>query len=147
MSDWSAVVCSSDRWKALGNTADVVVLGVPLSIALSLGAALLVNSRVAGWRGFFRTIYFAPVVTTLVAVALIWRYLFHAQYGLIDWGLGRVGIAPIDWLGDPAWAMPAIVIFAVWKNFGYNMIILLAGLQSIPDKLYEAARKIGRAHV
>src|SRR3546814_916277 len=127
-------------WKALGNTAEFVVLGVPLSIALSLGAALLVNSRVARWRGFFRTIYFAPVVTTLVAVALIWRYLFHAQYGLIDWGLGRVGIAPIDWLGDPAWAMPAIVIFAVWKNFGYNMIILLAGLQSIPDELYEAAR-------
>src|SRR3546814_1032583 len=64
-------------WKALGNTAEFVVLGVPLSIALSLGAALLVNSRVARWRGFLRTIYFAPVVTTLVAVALIWRYLFH----------------------------------------------------------------------
>ncbi|RIA43883.1 carbohydrate ABC transporter membrane protein 1 (CUT1 family) [Hephaestia caeni] len=127
-------------WKALGNTAEFVILGVPLSIALSLGAALLVNSRVARWRGVFRTIYFAPVVTTLVAVALIWRYLFQARYGLIDWALGRVGIAPIDWLGDPAWAMPAIVIFAVWKNFGYNMIILLAGLQTIPDELYEAAR-------
>ncbi|HVJ00283.1 MAG TPA: sugar ABC transporter permease [Sphingomonas sp.] len=127
-------------WKALGNTTEFVVLGVPLSIALSLGAALLVNARAARFRAFFRTVYFAPVVTTLVAVALIWRYLFHAQYGLIDWGLGLLGIAPIDWLGDPDWAMPAIVLFAVWKNFGYNMIILLAGLQTIPDELYEAAR-------
>ncbi|MCM8730470.1 carbohydrate ABC transporter permease [Hephaestia sp. GCM10023244] len=134
-------------WKALGNTAEFVILGVPLSIALSLGAALLVNSRTARWRGFFRTVYFAPVVTTLVAVALIWRYLFHAQYGLIDWLLGFVGIAPIDWLGDPAWAMPAIVIFAVWKNFGYNMIILLAGLQMIPDELYEVARIDGAGRI
>jgi multiple sugar transport system permease protein len=127
-------------WQALGNTAEFVILGVPLSIALSLAAALLINSKLARFRGFFRTIYFAPVVTTLVAVALIWRYLFQAQYGLINWGLGWIGIDPIDWLGDPDWAMPAIVIFAVWKNFGYNMIILLAGLQTIPDELYEAAR-------
>ena len=127
-------------WRALGNTFEFVILGVPLSIALSLAAALLINSRFARFRGFFRTVYFAPVVTTLVAVALIWRYLFQAQYGLINWGLGWIGISPIDWLGDPDWAMPAIVIFAVWKNFGYNMIILLAGLQTIPDELYEAAR-------
>ncbi len=127
-------------WQALGNTAEFVILGVPLSIALSLAAALLINSKLARFRGFFRTIYFAPVVTTLVAVALIWRYLFQAQYGLVNWGLGWIGIDPIDWLGDPDWAMPAIVIFAVWKNFGYNMIILLAGLQTIPDELYEAAR-------
>jgi multiple sugar transport system permease protein len=127
-------------WQALGNTAEFVILGVPLSIALSLAAALLINSRFARFRGFFRTVYFAPVVTTLVAVALIWRYLFQAQYGLINWGLGWIGISPVDWLGDPDWAMPAIVIFAVWKNFGYNMIILLAGLQTIPDELYEAAR-------
>src|SRR3546814_14089131 len=96
---------------------------------------MLVNARVGRGRGFFRTFYFAPVVTTLVAVALIWRYLFHAQYGLIDWGLGRVGIAPIDWLGDPAWAMPAIVIFAVWKNFGYNMIILQIGRASCRERV------------
>ena len=127
-------------WQALGNTVEFVVLGVPLSIALSLAAALLINSKFARFRGFFRTVYFAPVVTTLVAVALIWRYLFQAQYGLINWSLGWFGIAPIDWLGDPDWAMPAIVLFAVWKNFGYNMIILLAGLQTIPDELYEAAR-------
>ncbi len=86
------------------------------------------------------TALFAPVVTTLVAVAVIWRYLFHTSYGLVNWALGHVGIAPVDWLGDPRWAMPTIILFAVWKNFGYNMVILLAGLQGIPQDLYEAAR-------
>ncbi|MGH8713541.1 MAG: carbohydrate ABC transporter permease, partial [Casimicrobiaceae bacterium] len=80
------------------------------------------------------------VVTTLVAVAVIWRYLFNTRYGLLNYVLGGVGIDPVDWLGDPHWAMPAIILFAVWKNFGYNMIILLAGLQAVPEELYEAAR-------
>jgi multiple sugar transport system permease protein len=127
-------------WKALANTLEFVVLGVPLSIATSLGAALLIHSKLARFKGLFRTIFFAPVVTTLVAVAVIWRYLFNTRFGLINWLLGLIGIAPVDWLGDPHWAMPAIVLFAVWKNFGYNMIILLAGLQTIPEDLYEAAR-------
>ncbi len=127
-------------WTSLLNTAYFVVLGVPLSIAASLGAALLLNSRLARCKGFFRTALFAPVVTTVVAVALIWRYLFHTRYGLINYALGLVGIGPIDWLGDPHWAMPAIVLFAIWKNFGYNMIILLAGLQGISQDVYEAAR-------
>jgi multiple sugar transport system permease protein len=111
-----------------------------LSIAASLGAALLVNSKVARFRHVFRTIYFAPVVTTLVAVAVVWRYIFHTRYGFLNYALGFVGIDPVDWMGDPRWAMPAIVVMAVWKNFGYNMIILLAALQSIPEDLYEAAR-------
>src|SRR5688572_482903 len=127
-------------WKALGNTFYFVVLGVPLSIAVSLGAALLVNSKVARFRGMFRTVYFAPVVTTLVAVAVVWRYIFHTRYGFLNYSLASVGLDPIDWMGDPRFAMPAIVILAVWKNFGYNMIILLAALQNIPDDLYEAAR-------
>jgi multiple sugar transport system permease protein len=127
-------------WKALGNTFYFVLLGVPLSIGASLGAALLVNSKVARFRNFFRTLYFAPVVTTLVAVAVVWRYIFHTRYGFLNYVLGFVGIDPIDWMGNPHWAMPAIVILAVWKNFGYNMIILLAALQSIPEDLYEAAR-------
>ncbi len=127
-------------WQALGNTLYFVLVGVPLSIALSLGAALLLNSPLARFTQVCRTALFAPVVTTLVAVAVIWRYLFSARYGLINYALGAIGISPIDWLGNPRWAMPAIIVFAVWKNFGYNMIILLAGLQSIPAELYEAAR-------
>jgi multiple sugar transport system permease protein len=130
-------------WRAFGNTLYFVVVGVPLSIGASLGAALLLHSRLVRFRGFFRTALVAPVVTTLVAVAVIWRYLLHAQYGWLNYALGRLGIPPVDWLGDPHWAMPAIIVFAVWKNFGYNMIIFLAGLQSIPEPLYEAARVDG----
>ena len=127
-------------WQALGNTLYFVGAGVPLSIGASLAAALLLHSRVARFKPFFRTVLFAPVVTTLVAVAVIWRYMFNTRYGLLNYVLGSIGVNPIDWLGDPHWAMPAIILFAVWKNFGYNMIIFLAGLQSIPEELYEAAR-------
>ncbi|MEZ4363150.1 MAG: sugar ABC transporter permease [Kofleriaceae bacterium] len=130
-------------WKALGNTALFVFVGAPLSIAASLGAALLLHSKLARWRSLFRTALFAPVVTTVVAVAVIWRYVLHTRYGLLNHALGLVGLPPIDWLGDPAWAMPAIILFAVWKNFGYNMIILLAGLGAIPEDQYEAARLDG----
>ncbi|KGQ20354.1 Sugar ABC transporter permease [Lysobacter dokdonensis DS-58] len=127
-------------WKALGNTLYFVVAGVPLSIVASLGAALLLHSKLVRFKPFFRTSLFAPVVTTVVAVAVIWRYLFHTRYGVMNWLLAHVGIDPIDWLGDPHWSMPTIILFAVWKNFGYNMIIFLAGLQAIPEDLYEAAR-------
>lgn len=126
-------------WSALGNTLYFTSLGVPLSIGASLGAALLLHSRLARFRGVFRTALFAPVVTTLVAVAVIWRYLLHTRYGLINYGLAHLGIAPIDWLGNPHIAMPAIIMFTVWKNFGYNMVIFLAALQSIPEELYEAS--------
>jgi len=127
-------------WKSLANTFYFVGVGVPLSIAASLGAALLLDSRLARCKGVFRTALFAPVVTTVVAVAVIWRYLLHTRYGLINYLLAKIGIAPIDWLGDPHWSMPAIILFAVWKNFGYNMVILLAALQTVPAELREAAR-------
>jgi multiple sugar transport system permease protein len=130
-------------WQALGNTLYFVAVGVPLSIGLSLGAALLLNSPLARLKAFFRTALFTPVVTTLVAVAVIWRYLLGTRYGMINYALAHFGIDPVDWLGDPHWAMPAIILFAVWKSFGYNMVILLAGLQSIPGDLYEAARVDG----
>ncbi|MBS0373977.1 MAG: sugar ABC transporter permease [Proteobacteria bacterium] len=130
-------------WQALGNTLYFTVVGVPLSLAVSVGTAVLVHSRLARCRGLFRTALFAPVVTTVVAVAVIWRYLLHTRYGLINYGLGKLGFAPIDWLGDPHFAMPAIILFAVWKNFGYNMVIVLAALQNIPEDLYEAAELDG----
>ncbi len=120
-------------WTALKNTLYFVVVGGPLSVVVSLGAALLVNARLVRYKAVFRTIFFAPVVTTLVAVAIVWRYLYHPHYGLLNQALGVVGIGPIDWLGDPHWAMPAIILLAVWKNFGYNMLIFVAGLQSIPE--------------
>ncbi len=126
-------------WTALANTLYFVAVGGPLAVAVSLGAALLVNARLARWKGLFRTVYFAPFVTTLVAVAIVWRYLYHPEYGWLNYALGAVGLGPVDWLGNPRWAMPAIILLAVWKNFGYNMLIFVAGLQAIPDELYEAA--------
>ena len=89
-------------WQALGNTLYFVVAGVPLSIAASLGAALLLHSRLARFKPFFRTALFAPVVTTLVAVAVIWRYLLNTRYGLLNYALGGLGIDPIDWLATRA---------------------------------------------
>jgi len=127
-------------WTALGNTLYFVVVGVPLSIAVSLATAVLLDSELARFKGVFRTALFAPVVTTVVAVAVVWRNLLHTRYGWINHALGAMGIAPIDWLGDPHWSMPAIILFAVWKNFGINMIIFVAALQAIPRDLYEAAR-------
>lgn len=130
-------------WQALGNTVYFVVLGVPLSIGLSLGAAVLLQSKLARFKPLWRTALFAPVVTTLVAVAVIWRYLFHVRYGWVNHLLEGAGLSPVDWLGDPHWSMPTIILFAAWKNFGGNMIIFIAALQAIPEDLYEAARLDG----
>lgn len=127
-------------WKALGNTFFFVLAGGPLTIGVALGAALLLNARLTRAKGLFRTIYFAPVVTTLVAVATVWRYLYHPRAGTLNLLLSFVGLGPIDWLGDPRWAMPALILMAVWKNFGYGMVLFVAGLQAIPESLYEAAR-------
>ena len=105
--------------------------------------ALLVDSRLARARGLFRTVFFAPVVTTLVAVAVVWRYLYHPRFGLFNYLLGLVGVPPIDWLGRPVWAMVAITLLAAWRSFGYALVIYVAGLQSIPRSLYEAAELDG----
>ena len=126
-------------WTSLRNTLYFVGVGGSLSVLMSLVTALVLNARGVRLRPLFRTVYFAPVVTTLVAVAIVWRYLYHPRYGLVNHALGAFGIGPIDWLGDPHWAMPGIVLLAVWRNFGYNMLIFVAGLGSIPEELYEAA--------
>jgi len=126
-------------WMALKNTLYFVIVGGPLSVLVSLSAALLVNHRLTRFQGWFRTLLFLPVVTTLVAVAVVWRYLYHPRHGFINYVLGWVGLPPIDWLGDTDWAMPAIILMAVWKTFGFNMVVFIAGLQSIPRRLYEAA--------
>jgi multiple sugar transport system permease protein len=127
-------------WRALTNTLYYSLIGGPLTILTALGAALLLNAKLARFKPLFRTIYFAPVVTTIVAVAVVFRFLYHARVGLLNRILDLAGIAPIDWLGDPRWAMPALILFAVWKNFGYAAVIFVAGLQNVPEELYEAAR-------
>ena len=126
-------------WTALKNTFYFVLVAGPLSISVSLGAALLLNSKLVRFKGLFRLTYFIPVVTTLVAVAIVWRFIYHPKFGILNYLLSFSGLNPIDWLGDPNWAMPAIILMSVWKSFGYNMIIFIAGLQNIPEYLYEAA--------
>jgi len=130
-------------WTSLWNTFYFVIVGGPLSVAVSLAAALLVSSKLVKHQALYRSIYFMPVVTTLVAVAIVWRYLYHPQYGLLNWGLSFFHLPAVDWLGDPRWAKPAIILMAVWKTFGYNMLIFVAGLQAIPEELYEAAHLDG----
>lgn len=138
--NYSGLLGNALFWRALTNTLYFSLVGGPLTIIVALGAALLLHSKLARFKAFFRTIYFAPVVTTIVAVAVVFRFLYHARVGLLNQILAAVGIAPIDWLGDPRWAMPAVILLAVWKNFGYAAVIFLAGLQNVPDELYEAAR-------
>jgi multiple sugar transport system permease protein len=137
--NYSRVLQEPLFWQALRNTLYFAIVGGPMTVAASLGAALLVNARALRWKATARAVFFAPFVTTLVAVAIVWKYLYHPRYGLLNWLLGHVGVHQIDWLGDPHWAMPAIILMATWKNFGYNMLIFIAGLQNIPRELHEAA--------
>jgi multiple sugar transport system permease protein len=127
-------------WRALTNTLYFSFVGGPLTIAVALAAALLLNAKLARFKALFRTIYFAPVVTTIVGVAIVWKYVYHPRVGLLNRMLDAVGIQGPDWLGDPQWAMPALILLAIWRGFGYATVIFLAGLQNVPEELYEAAR-------
>lgn len=140
MQNYERLLTNPLFWGAMKNTLTFAVLGVPLSIAASLAAAVILNARVVKWRPIWRVMFFAPYVTTLVATAVVWRYLLHTRYGVINWGLESIGLPAVDWLGDPSTSIPAILMFVVWKIFGYNMLIFLAVLQTVPDDLYEAAR-------
>jgi multiple sugar transport system permease protein len=139
LKNYSDLLCNELFWISLKNTFYFVIAASPLSIAVSLGAALILNSKLVKLKGLFRLSYFIPVVTTLVAVAIVWRFIYHPRFGMLNYLLSFAGINPIDWLGDPFWAMPSIILMSIWKNFGYNMIIFIAGLQNIPEHLYEAA--------
>ena len=140
LDNYQRLVTNPLFWQAMGNTMWFVVFGVPLVVIASLAAAMLVNAKTLKWRGVWRVALFAPFVTTLVATAVVWNYLLHTRYGLINYALGGLGIAPIDWLGNPNTALPAILLFVAWKGFGYNMIIFLAALQAVSRDLEDAAR-------
>jgi multiple sugar transport system permease protein len=141
--NYRELLTSSIFWTAFGNTLYFALVGGPLTVMVSLAAALLVNAKMTRYKAFFRTVYFAPVVTTLVAVAIVFKYLYHPRFGLLNRALDTVGLPQPDWLGNPRLAMFAIILLAVWKGFGYTMIIFIAGLQNIPEDLYEAARLDG----
>ena len=126
-------------WKSIWNTIYYAALSIPLTIFLSMGIAILLNNPIRG-LGFYRTAYFIPVVTSINAVAIVWNFIYHPDFGLLNKVLEVFGINPVAWLQDPNWAMPAIIFMSVWKGLGNNIIIFLTGLQNIPKHLYEAAR-------
>lgn len=125
-------------WKSLLNTIYYTVLSVPMSIIFSLLIAMLLNSRIKGIDAY-RVIYFIPVITSINAVSIVWKLIYHPNFGLLNKLLESVGIPGQRWLLDPKWAMFSIVVMSVWKHLGYNVIIFLTGLKNIPQHLYEAA--------
>jgi len=124
--------------KALVNTLYYVGIMVPVSTALSLFFAFLLNQRLRGVT-WYRTAYFLPVVSSTVAVALVWSWIYAKDFGLLNYMLRQVGVEPVGWLSSITWAMPAVIMMAVWGNLGAGIIIFLAGLQAIPVSYYEAA--------
>jgi multiple sugar transport system permease protein len=126
-------------WKSLGNTVYFVVVGVPLTLALGLLIANALSRGITRFRTAFRVGYSLPVITSIVAIAVVWRFLLNPDVGLINVLLRNIGINGPAWLGNPALAMPSIIAMAVWRNVGFAMVVFVAGLQAIPAMLYEAA--------
>lgn len=129
-------------FQALKNTAIYVVGVVPASIIISLVIAVLLNS-VPKFQSFFRSVYFLPFVTSTVAISVVWSWLYHSRYGLINHMLGWFGIDAINWLGDPNKAMLSVIIMAIWKGLGFNILLLLVGLSNISENYYKAAKVDG----
>ncbi|MBQ1017091.1 sugar ABC transporter permease [Micromonospora sp. D93] len=133
----------SSFWTALRNTVYYAVFHIPLTLAAALGLALLLNRKLRGVR-FFRTIAFFPYITSIVAIAVVWNQLFSPEYGPINALLGAVGVDnPPGWTASATWSMPAVIIVGTWRYMGYYMLLFLAGLQTIPAQLYEAAETDG----
>jgi multiple sugar transport system permease protein len=125
--------------KAAVNTLYFVVVGVPLTMALALALAIGLNRGVTRFRTVFRTGYYLPVVTSIVAIAVVWRFLLEPTTGVLNRTLGLVGIDGPNWLESTTFAMPSLIVMAAWRNMGFLMVIFLAGLQAIPNDVYEAA--------
>lgn len=135
------LLVSPDFWQVTSNTLYFTVATVIPSLVIPLGLAVRLNRSVA-FRGFLRTAYFIPSITSLVAVGLGFRWLFQTD-GPVNQLLGAIGIPAIPWLGDPFWAMHVLILLSIWKQLGFNMVVFLAGLQTIPSSRYEAAELDG----
>jgi multiple sugar transport system permease protein len=136
--NYTQLLRSPEFWQVFRNTVVYTLGTVPVNMVLALAVAYLLNKKLVG-KKFLRTAFFTPVIISWIAAAVIWRWLFEPNYGLINYVLGFFGVSPINWLNDPTMAMVALIIVGVWKTFGFNMILFSAGLQSIPEHYYEAA--------
>ncbi len=137
LKNYSRLFTDPEFWQVVSNTIYFTVATVIPSLVIPLALAVLLDRTVA-LRAFLRTAYFIPSITSLVAVGLGFRWLFQTD-GVVNALLARLGITPIAWLGDPTWAMPVLILFSIWKQLGFNLVVFLAGLQTIPTSRYEAA--------
>jgi len=138
LANYSRLLGDNEFWAALGHTLSFIAGYLPLVLLLGLGVALALNAPLRG-IGLIRSAFFLPVVSSWVAVALLWSWLFNPRYGLINYLLGLLGLPQPGWLFDPQWAMTAIVLTSVWKDLGFVVVLFLAGLQAVPQEYYEAA--------
>lgn len=126
-------------WKAIRNTAIYTIGVVPIGICISLLLAVAIDQKIK-FKSFFKSIFFLPTVTSIIAVSVIWKWLYAGEkYGLINYFIMKLGFQPVDWLASPGWTLPSIMIMSIWAGVGYNMMLFLAGLQTIPHSMYEAA--------
>jgi multiple sugar transport system permease protein len=142
LDNYTSEVSDPIFWHAVTNTIYYTAVSIPLTLGVALLASLVLNRKMA-LRSWYRAAFFMPVITPVVAVALVWTWLLNPDYGLINVLLSLIGISGPQWLASLQWAMPSIILVSVWRNFGYSMVIFLAGLQGVPAHLYEAAQVDG----
>ena len=136
--NWADLLKDDLLWRAVLQTLYYAVASVTGATALSIALALALNQRLKT-IGFYRTFFFLPAVTSLVAIAMVWRWIYNTEFGVLNAFLGSLGINPVNWLGDPVLAMPAVILMSIWRSAGFNTVLFLAGLQGVPQEYYEAA--------
>lgn len=139
LSNYKKIISDGEFWKSMGNTVKYVIIAVPVGVGISTVLAVLLNQEIK-FKGLFRTVYFLPVIAMASASGSVWKWIFNKEYGILNFCLSFFGLEHISWLNNPQTSLYAVVVVMIWMKIGYNMIILLAGLQSIPKSLYEAAR-------
>jgi multiple sugar transport system permease protein len=139
LANYQRMVTSPEFWQCMKNTALYTLGVVPVGAAASLGLALMLDRPVRG-SGFFRTAFFLPTITSIIALSVVWLWVYDDANGLLNIALRAVGLKPVRWLTSTDTALVSLIIMTVWKNAGYHMVVFLAGLQAIPETLYEAAR-------
>lgn len=135
--NYADMVTDAVFWQSLWNTLFFAAFSLPLGLVLALAIAILLNQKAKG-RSVFRTLFFLPSMVPMVAVAMIWLWVFNGQFGLLNYALSLVGVTGPNWLGDPFWTKPSLIVMSVWQCGG-TMVIYLAALQDVPKHLYESA--------
>ena len=138
LENYRKLINDTQVWYAVRNTLLYTLLVVPVSVFLAAVIAVLLNKNIKG-KGIYRSIYYMPVIATPAAVTMVWRWLYNYHYGLINYVLKQLGLNPVNWIDDPRVALISIAIISIWSTTGYNMVLILAGLQEIPAVYYEAS--------